>query len=279
MRPTSTRFRHGAAALVATAFTALALVACGSDDEEQQLGFELDKSGAISGPESAGTGVAELTLNNESDSEGDLQLIRTEGERSVEDVVKAFEGAGSGKPFPDWFFGGGGVGAIGPGESAEVIQVLQPGTYFAFNTESRPDPTKIATLEVTGDATDETVEGDGEATVNAGEYVSESDGPLPSGKNEIVFDNIGVQPHHLLASELVGDATAEDVEAFFKTEKGEPPLSEKGTQATAVIEGGEGQVVTFDLEPGRYALYCFISDRQGGPPHALKGMVDEIEVE
>jgi hypothetical protein len=46
-----------------------------------------------------------------------------------------------------------------------------------------------------------------------------------------------------------------------------------------VIEGGEGQLVTLDLEPGRYALYCFISDRQGGPPHALKGMVDEVEVE
>jgi hypothetical protein len=46
-----------------------------------------------------------------------------------------------------------------------------------------------------------------------------------------------------------------------------------------VIEGGESQLVTADLEPGRYALLCFISDRQGGPPHAVKGMVDELEIE
>ncbi len=279
MRPTSTRFRHGAAALVATAFAAFALVACGSDDEEQQLGFELDKSGVINGPQSAESGVAEITLDNQSDSEGDLQLIRTEGDRSVEEVVEAFEGTGSGKPLPDWFFGGGGVGSTPAGKSATVTQVLQPGTYFAVNTEGQPQADRIATLEVSGDATDETVEGEGEATVSAGEYVFESEAPLPSGENEIVFDNVGAQPHHLLASRLIGDATAEDVEAFFKTEKGKPPLSENGTQATAVIEGGEGQVVTLDLEPGRYAFYCFISDRQGGPPHALKGMVDEIEVE
>jgi len=86
-----------------------------------------------------------------------------------------------------------------------------------------------------------------------------------------------VQPHHLLVSRLIGDSTAADVERFFKTEKGKPPLREEG-QATAVIEGGEGQTATFDLEPGRYAFYCFISDRQGGPPHAFKGMIDEVEV-
>jgi hypothetical protein len=26
-------------------------------------------------------------------------------------------------------------------------------------------------------------------------------------------------------------------------------------------------------------MYCFITDREGGPPHAIKGMVDEVEVE
>jgi hypothetical protein len=36
--------------------------------------------------------------------------------------------------------------------------------------------------------------------------------------------------------------------------------------------------VNLDLKPGRYAFYCFISDRQGGPPHAVKGMVAEVEV-
>lgn len=276
MRPTSSRFRR-TTALAATIFATAALTACGDSEEEQQLSFQLDKSGAITGPASAETGVAEITFENKGDSEGDMQLIRTEGEHSAGELVKAFESAGSGKPFPDWFFGGGGAGSTGPGESVTVTQVLQPGTYYAVNTEGKLEAEKVAELEVTGEETDDAVDGDD--TVSAGEYVFESDAPLPSGKSEIVFDNIGAQPHHLLASKLIGDATADDVETFFKTEKGKPPLSEKGTQATAVIEGGEAQLVTLDLEPGRYAFYCFISDRQGGPPHALKGMVDEIEVE
>lgn len=276
MRPTSSRLRRSTA-LVAALIATAALAACGDSEDEQQLSFQLDKSGAVTGPAGAETGVAEITLQNEGDSEGDLQLIRTEGDHSVDELIEAFEGTGSGKPLPDWFFGGGGVGSTPGGKSATATQVLQPGTYFAVNTESKPSEDAIAELEVTGDASDETVEG--ETTVSAGEYVFESDAPLPAGPNEIVFDNIGAQPHHLLASKLIGDATAEDVETFFKTEKGEPPLREKGTQATAVIEGGEAQIVTLDLEPGRYAFYCFISDRQGGPPHALKGMVDEIDVE
>ena len=33
-----------------------------------------------------------------------------------------------------------------------------------------------------------------------------------------------------------------------------------------------------DLKPGKYALLCFISDRQGGPPHIAKGMITEATV-
>ncbi|HSK49300.1 MAG TPA: plastocyanin/azurin family copper-binding protein [Solirubrobacterales bacterium] len=263
---------------MATALAVTALAACGSsDDEAQQLSFTVDSKGKVSGPSSAESGLAEVTLANDGKSEADLQLIRTEGEHSAEEVADAFGTVTQGKAFPDWFFGGGGVGSTASGEETSVTQVLQPGTYYAVNTEGPFDPEAAATLEVTGEESDEVVEGD--VTVTAGEYAFSSEEPLPSGANEIVFDNIGAQPHHLLASKLEGDATAEDALRFFKTEKGKPPLSEEGTQATAVIEGGEAQKVTLDLEPGRYAFYCFIADREGGPPHAIKGMVSEIEVE
>ena len=134
----------------------------------------------------------------------------------------------------------------------------------------------FANGRVGGDASDETLEAD--ATVTAEEYEFTADN-LGSGESEVVFDNAGEEPHHLLIAPLKGDATAEDVETFFKTEKGEPPISEEGGFDTAVIEGGEAQIINMDLEPGRYAFFCFISDRDGGPPHAFKGMINEIEVE
>lgn len=279
----SSRFVRSCACLLAL-FAATALVACGGDgdDDAQELSFEVQSKGkavTISAPKSAEAGLAEITLTNDTDSSADLQLIRVEGERSAEEVVAGLGKAIQGQEFPEWFFAAGGVGTLEAGKSATVTQVLQPGSYYAFNTEGgQPDAKTVAVTEVSGDEVDEEIEG-GEATVEGAEYVFNAE-TLPAGATEIVFDNIGAQPHHLIASKFISDdATAEDVEKFFKTEKGEPPISEKGTKSTAVLEGGEGQLVTLDLEPGRYALYCFITDRQGGPPHAFKGMIDEVEVE
>jgi hypothetical protein len=257
------------------------LAACGGSDDPQELSFTVESKGkevAVTAPETAEAGLAEITLSNDGDSEADLQLIRAEGEHSPEEVVAGLGKAIQGEPFPEWFFAAGGVGSLGPGEEATVTQVLQPGAYYAFDTEGGPPDAKAAAvMEVSGEGSDEEID-DGAATVDAAEYRFDAE-TLPSGATEIAFENVGAQPHHLIASPLKGDATAEDVEKFFKTEQGAPPLSEKGTKSTAVLEGGEGQLVTLDLEPGRYVLYCFITDREGGPPHALKGMVDEVEVE
>jgi hypothetical protein len=263
---------------VATA--AVALAACG-DEEAQELTFTLTTQGKeskLAGPGSAETGLAEITLDNEADREGELQLIRVEGDRSAEEVIEVLGGVVEGKPFPDWFYAGGGVGTTQGGQSQTVTQALMPGTYYAVDLEGEgpPKAENVPAIEVSGEESSEEIEAD--ATVTAVDYAFETD-QLPSGEVEIDFDNAGEQPHHLIASPLVGDASAEEVEAFFKTEKGEPPLEEEGTLSTAVLEGGEAQAVSFDLEPGRYAFYCFISDREGGPPHVFKGMVDEVEVE
>ncbi|HEX5928512.1 MAG TPA: plastocyanin/azurin family copper-binding protein [Solirubrobacterales bacterium] len=271
-----------AIALLATG----ALAACGGSDEEevQKLSFKVNLDGPagaggtkIEAPKKAEAGLVEIKYGNNSENSADLQLIRVEGDHDAKEVIDGLEQATKGKPFPDWFFAAGGLGLTEPGETVSVTQTLQPGTYYAFNTEGAFKPKTTPRIEVTGEASDaELDEGAGE--VEAGEYVFRSEEPLPAGTNQILFENVGVQPHHMIATKLIGEATAEDVEDAFKSQKGQPPLEEESTQTTAVTEGGEDQLVTFELEPGRYAFYCFITDRQGGKPHALKGMVDEIEV-
>jgi hypothetical protein len=282
MRLSSSRLSFRIAACLAfAALAAFSLAACGDSEDTQSLTFTLSgegKGAKISGPSGAETGLAEITLKNDRKGEGDLQLIRAEGDHSAEEVVKGLEAAMEGKAFPEWFFAAGGVGTTAAGKSQTVTQVLEPGTYYAFNTEGsqdQSDPASVPAVEVTGEASDETVEAD--ETVDAFEYGFKAE-QLTSGKTEVAFDNTGTQPHHLLAAPLTGNSTAGDVEQAFKSEKGKPPFDEKGFQSTAVLEGGEGQLVTLDLKPGRYVLFCFITDRQGGPPHALKGMVDEVEV-
>jgi hypothetical protein len=270
-----------ATCLAVAALAALGLAACGSSEETQSLAFTLSgegKGAKIGAPSSAETGLAEITLKNDGKGDGDLQLIRVEGDHSADEVEKGLEAARTGNAFPDWFFAAGGIGTTAAGKSQTVTQVLEPGTYYAFSTEGsqgQPDPASIPAVEVSGEASDETVEAD--ESVDAFEYGFKAE-QLTSGETEIAFENTGAQPHHLLAAALTGDNTAEDVEKAFKSEKGQPPFDEKSFQSTAVLEGGEGQLVTLDLKPGRYVLFCFVSDRQGGKSHALKGMVDEVEV-
>jgi plastocyanin len=181
-----------------------------------------------------------------------------------------------GKPFEEWFYAGGGAGTVEPGGSATVSQALEPdSTYWVLDDESnKPQLTELGT---TGS---EEAEGEVEETgnvVSASEYTFEADG-LTSGE-AVTFENAGGQPHHMIAQPFIGDATVEDAEKFFETEKGKPPVDFEAGQGTAVLEGGETQVSSVELEPGRYALVCFISDREGGPPHAALGMISEVEVE
>jgi hypothetical protein len=265
------------------AMAALSLAACGgSDDNAQSLSFTLSgdgKAAKFSGPESADSGEAEINFANKTKSEAELQLIRVDGNHTAADVVEGLEAATQGKPFPDWFFAGGGVPSIKPGATKSVTQVLEPGTYYTTNVEAGvPVPSSMVAIKVTGDESDEELEAD--ATVKAAEYTFEDEN-LKAGENEIAFQNVGGQPHHLIVAPIKGDATIEEVEkAFASKNGGQPPIEEQGLQtATSVVEGGESQLIHLDLKPGRYAFLCFLSDRQGGPPHVTKGMVKEVDIE
>ena len=128
------------------------LAACGGDDDEaQSLELSFDQSGRLQAPSSAEAGLAEITVRNDSDEHADAQLIYVEGDRSPEQVVQGLGAASAGKPFPDWFFAGGGTPTIPPGRTESVTQVLKPGTYYVFNTNAggQPDPEEIPAIKVT----------------------------------------------------------------------------------------------------------------------------------
>jgi plastocyanin len=286
---TENRFRLRVLALPAAILSLALVTGCGDDDDESSDSggdaatakpLDIDLSGAgdkvaFDVPKQVEAGLTEITINNGTQKPQDLQLILVQGDHSAQEVVKAFQQVGQGgKPIPSWFLAGGGTGTVPPGQSGSVTQVLESGTYYGFTTGGQG----YTPIEVTGDAADAGLP-EADATVTAFEYGFEGEG-LEAGKNEVLFENTGAQPHHAIIAPIIGDATIEDVKTFIKTEKGKPPIAFEQETSTAVLEGGDGQVTTLNLEkPGRYAFLCFISDRQGGPPHALKGMISEIEVE
>lgn len=290
MRLMQNRFvRVGALALALSA--PLVASACGGDDDDEadvgqvqitasgtpnQPSFELDQTAVDSG-------ATELTLVNETNgpADGQLAFVPAGEERSDEEVVGQLRNAFQGRPVDDWFQGGGGPGRIGPGESSTVTQDLQPGTYYVLAAEDLPQPplTKFEVSEGDGAELPET-----EGEVSAVDYSFSGEG-LQAGNNQILLANDGAQWHHFLASKLKEGGTIEQARTFLETEGrgGAPNPFEGSIDETAVestiLEGGVSQIVDAELEPGNYAFFCFISDKQGGPPHIAKGMVSEVTVE
>ena len=269
---------------------AMAVAACGDDDDDGGDGngggqadtpagaAQLTISETAQGLEVEGTpapGVAEITLQNDGKKPATAQLIRATGGESRKEVEKVYSGAGEGEPIPDWFRAEGGPGTTAPGESSTATLELEEGTYYAVNDEDKPEVSPA--FEVSGDASDAELP-ETDASVIADDYSFEARG-LQAGDSQVVFENAGEEPHHVLALPIVPGKTFEDAERFLKTEKGKPAVNfEKGTFST-VIDGGKTMVIDVALQKGDYALVCFISDRAGGRSHFDKGMISEAAVE
>ncbi|MDQ3093501.1 MAG: hypothetical protein M3R46_17960 [Actinomycetota bacterium] len=120
-----------------------------------------------------------------------------------------------------------------------------------------------------------------DSKITAKEYTLTASG-LKAGRNQVEFDNAGKDLHHVIAFPYLEGTTLADVKQAFMQEgepSGPPPLDFEGIAGSAVLEGGAKQVVQLDLKRGKYALVCFVSDREGGPPHVAMGMIAEATVE
>jgi hypothetical protein len=291
------------AVLLAAAALCAVPAACGSDDDSNDdsgsepsaetaaVTFETTEPSkgkvAISGPDTVEAGVVEITLKNSGKGRHDAQILRVEGNRSAEQVISNTIDSGEGAPIPDWVTDGGGLGAVAPGESATVTEVLKPGTYYVLDSESaegsqKPNARKggVAKLEVTGEEIADAELPETDATITAQDFSFETSGIAP-GSNRLTFENTGEQLHHVIALPIAKGSTIADVKKFVTSEEetgGPPPVDFASAKSTAVIDGGQAQVIDMEFEQGKYALVCFITNRDGGPPHAVMGMVDELDV-
>jgi hypothetical protein len=299
LRPMRTVSARAVLLATLTLAGALTIAACGDDDSDseesstpQRLAVEVTEQGKgqfrMTAPKSVKAGLVGISLRAPAGkaTTHDAQLVRVEGDHTIEEVLKflAVEGA----PTPDWLFAAGGVGQTKPGASGGATQVLTPGKYFILDTgEPEGDNVKsyaesgaTAALEVTGPAGGASLP-KADAKVTAKDYTFTTSG-LKGGENSIEFDNAGRELHHLIAFPYRRGAALADVKKAFSDEEGEssgpPPVDFESAVGTAVLEGRTKQVTQLELKPGKYALVCFLSDRKGGPPHVAKGMIAEATI-
>ena len=117
-----------------------------------------------------------------------------------------------------------------------------------------------------------------DASVKAKEYGFDISG-LKAGANTVSFENTGQQFHHALFIPMAAGATLDDVKQFLASngpppEGQQPPVDfEKASGFEVLAPGNKVVQQSITLEKGSYVVLCFLSDKSGGPPHFIKGML------
>jgi hypothetical protein len=287
--------------LVAVLVAALALGACGSKKKSESSGSgptgasganldvsvtEAGKSARYTVPKSVKGGLTTLTLSNKGKAPHSAQLARLEGGHTAQDALKVI-GAQSDKT-PEWLRAEGGIGAVAPGQTANASLTLPPGKYIVVDEGGGPGssaPPGYAEFSVAGTnpgslpGTPTTITA---ANPSKDKYRWDISGQLKSGTQQVTFVSKGKEALHLIgAFRLNGNASKAEIVKGLKAQAGKPPkfMDQTSFYSTAVIDGGKTQVTPLSFRsPGRWVLFCPISDREGGKPHFEQGLLEIVTV-
>jgi hypothetical protein len=98
---------------------------------------------------------------------------------------------------------------------------------------------------------------------------------IPAGLTEFRFLNKGPALHHMAVLKLTDGKSVDDLRAALANPGPLPSWVKEMGGPNAPAPGVEANV-TMRLEPGSYALICFVDI--DGPPHFMKGMVRPLRV-
>ncbi len=101
---------------------------------------------------------------------------------------------------------------------------------------------------------------------------------IEGGWTSIRFTNTGDEPHEFALAKLTQGKTIEDgLRLLSEATSGPPPEWIEIRAGLPTLDAGETATLTQDLEPGTYALLCFL-DAPDGKTHIEHGMVRGFEV-
>jgi plastocyanin len=282
----------GRGRIVCVAAAALALVAggCGDDSDDGGGGEALDVTAVDFAfqnlPEEIDGGAVTVNFTNEGETDHEIAFVEI-GDTPIDQFFEDFEPViTEGAPFPDYIGTVVGANEAAPGESGTFTYTLSDGTYAVFcaltGTPDDPEAEDAPPHFVQGMQQSVTVsDGDGDlpdadGTITASDYTFDVD--LSAGDATINFSNDGPNDHFAGFDVYPEGTTVEEAEESFATllsleEGDEPPegtlVGEETGFSGIASEGAAIQFEVTALEPGTYLFYCFVSDRAGGPPHAI----------
>jgi uncharacterized cupredoxin-like copper-binding protein len=111
----------------------------------------------------------------------------------------------------------------------------------------------------------------GPIAITANEYSFEGvPRELIAGEHRFQLTNIGDEPHEMVLVRLKDGVSSVDQVLALPQEEAMSKVEMVG-QAQAE-PGKRSEKLTVNLQPGRYALLCFVPTGENGPPHVEHGM-------
>jgi len=289
-----------AAVLVSVMLVGLVgLAACGSSKKSSSSGSPSssssgtlaltisDAGGAArySGPTSIKGGLVTVSLKNEGKAPHTAQLVLLKGNHTAAEALKLI--SSNSPKTPSWLRAEGGVGVTPPGQSSTASVLLAAGHYGVIEIPTGAPPSgKPASTDLqvsAGPSGSLPSTGTKVTAANPGKdkYKWQISGGLHGGSNQVTFASKGNKAIHLItAVQITGHPSKAQIIKALKS-NGPPPsfLKIQTADETAALDGGKSAVTQLNLAgPGRYVLFCPITDRDGGKAHFEEGLLTTVTV-
>ena len=249
------------------------------EDYAEVMGSASDE--AIEFPSEVPAGLLNLTFENtRSEAVYSPLIARVNEGVSLEEVLAAAE---SDDDFAALFLVTlyGGI-EIAPGESGSYITELMPGDHVLFDACEFCDDSEVISFVVADTDMMEQTPPESDVTLAMVDFAFGVPSHIAAGPQVWNVQNFGEQWHHAIIFQVDDGTTTSDVRNTLMSmdmESGEmPPYM----PVTGFLPSGPDTQswMTVDLEPGTYAVACFLPDLTGDfSPHLMHGMVQVFVVE
>ncbi len=234
----------------------------------------------FTGPDSIVPGMTQLTFVNNGANMHQLLLARFDEGKTLDSLMAAMQA--NPNDDPAWIHWVGGAGVIAPGMRETSTQDLEPGSYamLCFVTspgDSMPHVARGMVKQVTVAGERNTAAApEADTEIHLSDFAFDMPA-VTAGTHTFKVVNDGQQAHEVSLVRLnEGTSVEQLLAAAGPGSEGPPPAVPMG--GNGVISPRASNWFTVNLEPGHYALLCFVPDSADGVPHAMKGMVKEFEV-
>ena len=237
---------------------------------------------AFTAPDSIAAGLEMFHLANRGPSIHHLQIVELLEGKTVSDLMDALKNPG---PPPAWVRYVGGPNSIAPvpTDTSVAWLTLTAGNYalLCFVPDSVGVPHfahgMVRPLTVTTSAATPAPEPQADVVIHLKDYGFDITGNLTAGQHTVRVVNDGPQLHEMLIAQLAPRKKAQDLVTWVGASmRGTPPARPMGG-STGIAPGGH-VVISLNLTPGNYGLWCFIPDAKDGKQHVAHGMIKDLTV-